>query len=69
MTEMGLRYGVALAIMVALTGAARAAEPQIDCNNAMAQNDMNICADREFQAADRQLNAAYRKLIAHAGRA
>ncbi|MEI9992602.1 MAG: lysozyme inhibitor LprI family protein [Rhizomicrobium sp.] len=31
----------------------------LDCNNAMTQRDMNICADKDYRAADRQLNAAY----------
>ena len=35
----------------------------IDCKNAKVQMEMNYCADRDFQAADRKLNAAYRKLL------
>ncbi|WP_235037560.1 MULTISPECIES: lysozyme inhibitor LprI family protein [unclassified Novosphingobium] len=36
-----------------------AAEPAVDCANAMTQADMNICSYRDFQSADRDLNAAW----------
>jgi uncharacterized protein YecT (DUF1311 family) len=36
----------------------------IDCNHAMTQMDMNLCADNDYQAADKKLNAAYRKAMA-----
>jgi uncharacterized protein YecT (DUF1311 family) len=36
----------------------------IDCNNAMTQQDMNICADKDYRAADAVLNATYRKAMA-----
>ncbi|AOF88262.1 lysozyme inhibitor LprI family protein [Sinorhizobium sp. RAC02] len=42
-------------------------EPEIDCNNAMAQIEMNICADRDYQTADTELNAVYKKAMAAAG--
>lgn len=35
----------------------------VNCKNAMVQMELNVCADREFQAADRKLNAVYRKLL------
>ena len=35
-----------------------------DCNNAMSQSEMNICADRDYQKADKALNAAYADLLA-----
>jgi uncharacterized protein YecT (DUF1311 family) len=31
----------------------------IDCNNASSTAEMNFCADRDYQAADKALNAAY----------
>jgi len=40
------------------------ADERIDCDNAMAQNDINICASRAYDAADARLNQIYRKLIA-----
>lgn len=36
-----------------------AAQPQVDCDNAVTQTDMNICAAREYEQADRGLNAAW----------
>jgi len=35
----------------------------IDCKNAQVQMELNYCADRDFQAADKKLNATYRKLL------
>ncbi|WP_404944582.1 lysozyme inhibitor LprI family protein [Rhizobium rhizogenes] len=36
-------------------------EPKIDCSKAEAQTDLNICAARDFDAADKALNAQYKK--------
>lgn len=36
-----------------------AQEPQINCQNAMTQYEMNVCAGQDFQAADGDLNATY----------
>jgi uncharacterized protein YecT (DUF1311 family) len=36
----------------------------IDCNNAMDQNTMNMCADKDYQAADKKLNDVYGKVMA-----
>lgn len=36
----------------------------LDCNNAMTQNDMNICAAQSYEKADKALNIAYKKLMA-----
>ncbi len=35
----------------------------IDCNNAMAQSEMNICADKDYRAADAGLNRAYKAVM------
>jgi uncharacterized protein YecT (DUF1311 family) len=35
--------------------------PPVDCAKAVTQMDMNICANSDYQAADRELNAQYRK--------
>ena len=35
----------------------------LDCKNAKVQMELNYCADRDFQAADKKLNAVYRKLL------
>jgi uncharacterized protein YecT (DUF1311 family) len=32
----------------------------IDCNNQMAQMEMNICAEQDFEAADAELNAVWK---------
>jgi uncharacterized protein YecT (DUF1311 family) len=37
-----------------------AAEDEIDCENAMAQQDMNICAYRDFEAADAEVNTVWK---------
>jgi uncharacterized protein YecT (DUF1311 family) len=33
---------------------------EVDCDNAMAQVEMNICAERDFAAADHELNAVWK---------
>ena len=53
--------------LAALAFAAPALAQNLNCNNAMSQSEMNICADQEFRAADARLNAAYARLMAVAG--
>jgi len=36
----------------------------IDCANAMAQQELNFCAEQDWQAADVELNLAYREVVA-----
>lgn len=50
--------------MIALLLAAMAAQPQIDCDNAMTQTDMNICASLDYQAADKALNEQWTETAA-----
>jgi len=46
-------------------GAARAADAEtIDCANAASTAEMNFCADKDYQAADKALNAAYANAVA-----
>ena len=52
------------AMLFAPTTASAQDDEQIDCKNAMVQRDMNICADRDFQAADRALNNTYKAVMA-----
>jgi uncharacterized protein YecT (DUF1311 family) len=52
-------FPAALVLLVAVAGPA-AAEDDIDCVNTMAQQDMNICAERDFEAADAGLNAMWK---------
>ena len=39
------------------------ADDRIDCAHAVNQNDMNVCAQQDFQKSDGRLNAVYRKLV------
>ena len=47
-----------LATMLALTAAAQ--NPEIDCDNAMAQFESNPCAYKEFERADAAMNAQWK---------
>ena len=40
--------------------AASAQEPEIDCDNAMAQFELNACAYKEFERADAAMNAQWK---------
>jgi uncharacterized protein YecT (DUF1311 family) len=55
-----LLAGVALPIFLAF-GSARADDAPADCGNAATQMDMNSCSDQDYQAADAELNAQYKK--------
>lgn len=37
------------------------AQDDVDCTNAMAQQDMNYCAAKDFEAADTELNAVWKE--------
>jgi len=41
--------------------AAAAQDPEIDCENAMAQQDMNICAAQDAGEADEELNTIWKE--------
>ncbi|MXN49063.1 DUF1311 domain-containing protein [Shinella kummerowiae] len=56
----------AAVFMSASFASAQDGEPEVDCDNAMAQIEMNICAGRDYQAADTELNAVYKKAMAAA---
>ncbi len=47
------------AVLLAMPASAQ----ESDCRNAMTQSDMNICANRNYQTADRALNTAYADLL------
>ena len=53
-------------VLVAASATAGEAD-DVDCNKAVTQNDMNICADKDYQAADKKLNDVYRKVAAALG--
>lgn len=65
---MFYRCVAALALCAVSAGSALAqTEPQIDCASPTTQADMNICASRDYDAADKALNAEYqtvRKILA-----
>jgi uncharacterized protein YecT (DUF1311 family) len=45
----------------ALFVAVQSAEPQVDCDNAMTQTEMNICAWQSYQRADAELNEVWKQ--------
>ncbi len=47
---------------VLLAGPALAGD-DLDCKNPMDQQSMNFCAEKDFQAADKKLNAIYQKVM------
>ncbi len=65
---MALPFRILLASAAFLLSASFAAaqdnEPEVDCDNAMTQMDMNICAHRDYETADAELNAVYKKAMA-----
>lgn len=44
--------------------AAPATAQEVDCANAMAQMEMNYCAEQDWVTADEALNASYKELMA-----
>lgn len=52
------------ACLLACLLAAPAAAQEIDCANAMAQQEMNQCAYDDWEMADADLNAAYKQAMA-----
>ncbi len=56
--------GLCAAVLLAAGAAHADSNPPVDCKNAVAQTDMNICADKDYRAADKLLNAAYAKAMA-----
>ena len=55
-----------VAILTGTPGGARAGvdDPDPDCNDPVAQQEMNLCSAREYEAADAQLNTVYRAVMA-----
>lgn len=58
-----IRLAIAAAIL-AFAPYAEAQEP--DCDNAVTQTDMNICATLDFENADRDLNVIWKQAMAAA---
>ena len=57
-----IRYLILAMPLVLL--AVPAAAGGVNCSKAVTQMDMNFCADKDYQAADKKLNEAYRKAAA-----
>jgi uncharacterized protein YecT (DUF1311 family) len=58
--------GATCLLPLLVAGLASAAQAQtIDCANASSTVEMNFCADKDFQAADKALNAAYEAAVAN----
>lgn len=57
----GLCLALAMAVPAGMTHAQE--DPAVDCSQAMTQMEMNICADRDYQAADKELNLVYRQAM------
>lgn len=51
-----MMFGAFLVMMAAAT----AADRDINCDDAMTQADMNICSYRDYEAADRDMNAQWK---------
>ena len=58
-----------LLLALALQGSAAAQPFEPNCRDPQAQQEMNFCAEQDFDRADVQLNAVYRRAIADAQRA
>jgi uncharacterized protein YecT (DUF1311 family) len=56
-----VRPHLAALALVLLAASPVAAQDEIDCNNAMAQQDMNACAYKDYEAADAELNAVWKE--------
>ena len=63
-SRIGAIVNVALGCMAALLASPALADTEINCANATATAELNACADRELQAADKELNAVYRSALA-----
>ncbi|MBL8649168.1 MAG: DUF1311 domain-containing protein [Sphingopyxis sp.] len=44
--------------------AAAAQEPEVDCDNPQYQVEMNFCAQKDYDAADAELNAQWKRTVA-----
>ncbi|HXC54570.1 MAG TPA: lysozyme inhibitor LprI family protein [Rhizomicrobium sp.] len=60
---MKIAMTVAALALLWLGPAAAAEVDGVDCAHAEAQNDMNICADRDFKKADAVLNKTYKDTL------
>lgn len=52
-------------IIILLSLLASAQEPSLDCRDPQTQQDMNQCAARDFELADRALNEVWPQVLAY----
>lgn len=59
------RAAIAAVLLLGGMGIAHAQQDdeQVDCSNAQTQADMNYCASKDFEKADKQLNAVYKQAL------
>ena len=57
-----------IAILPSLSQPEQLIAQKVNCNSPQTTVDMNICADREYQTADKKLNQIYRQLQAKLSR-
>jgi len=51
-------------VFLAAPAAAAGGWDKVDCKNPQDQSSMNYCADQDYRAADKKLNAVYQKVMA-----
>jgi len=57
-----MRFWLVAMLLLAVVAAAPAtAQDEVDCNNQMAQQDMNYCAAKDYEAADAELNTVWKQ--------
>jgi uncharacterized protein YecT (DUF1311 family) len=56
-----MRPLLAAFVLVFAAASPAAAQDEIDCENAMAQQDMNACEAKDYEAADAELNAVWKQ--------
>jgi uncharacterized protein YecT (DUF1311 family) len=49
-----------LVALLVLAASPAMAQDEVDCTNAVTQYDMNYCAEKDFEAADDELNAVWK---------
>lgn len=59
-----MRFYIAVLPLLLFTSAPALADDPIDCANAMSTAELNFCSDKDFQAADTELNVVYKKVLA-----
>ncbi len=55
-----MRYAIAACLLV-VAAAPAGAQEDLDCENAVAQVELNICADQDYQKADAELNKVWKE--------